>query len=444
MNTVTEDDRRSVLEVWLTEFRRRTKVLLDPLTDDDLHLQHHQIMSPLVWDVGHVANFEELWLLRELDGRPPTDSRLDQIYNPFENPRWTRADLDILSRHEAFAYLDDVRREALGVLRRSELDPAEPLLRHGYVWAMVAQHESQHQETMLQALDLRGDLPPYPPALEAVAPAATAVDDAERVVIPAGPFELGTDDVRVAYDNERPAHRVDLPAFAIDRYPVTARRYAEFVAAGGYQDERWWSRRGWAWQQESGETAPQGWIPDGGGWRVHRFGRERPLAPSEVVQHVSYWEAEAFCRFTGGRLPSEAEWEKAARWDEAAQRSRRYPWGDGSPTPERANLDHRGWGPSVVGAYPGGASAYGVEQLVGDVYEWTSSDFVPYPGYDVFPYAEYSAVFFGDEYKVLRGASWATSALVGRASFRNWDYPQRRQIFSGIRVAYSPPGAGGG
>lgn len=437
MTGIATDDGRLILEHWLEHYRARTRRMLAPLCDDDLHRQFDRIMSPLVWDVGHVANFEELWLLREVAGRVPHDERLDDVYNPFDNPRGVRAELDTLARDEAYAYMDHVRAEALAILRRGDFDPGRPLVRHGYVWSMVAQHEAQHQETMLQAMDLAGDLPPYPPALERALPVARSVDDTERVVVPAGPFELGTDDCAHAYDNERPGHRIDLPGFAVERFPVTARRYAEFVAAGGYRVREWWSDAGWAWLRDTGHGAPQGWTPaPDGGWLVRRFGHVLPLEPAEVVQHVSFWEAEAFCRFAGGRLPTEAEWEKAARWDPARARARTYPWGEEPPGPDRANLDHAAYGPGPAGAYPRGASAYGVEQLVGDVYEWTRSDFVPYPGYETFPYPEYSDVFFDDGYKVLRGASWATSTIVARASFRNWDYPQRRQIFSGIRVAH--------
>ena len=437
MRALATDEQRLALEQWLTETRARTERMLAPLGDGDLERQYDPIMSPLIWDVGHVANFEELWLLRELDGRPACDERLDQVYNPFENPRWVRGDLGILNRREAFAYLMEVRRDALAVMRRTELDPTRPLLRDGYVWSMVAQHEAQHQETMLQAMDLRGDLPPYPPVLQRRARAGRPVDDADRVVIAGGAFELGTDDVAHAYDNERPRHLAELPTFALDRFPVTVRRYAEFVATGGYERPEWWSPAGWAWREDAGHDVPQGWFRRrDGDLFVRRFGHAIPLEANEVVQHVSYWEAEAFCRFAGGRLPTEAEWEKAARWDPVQRRARRYPWGDEPPDPRRANLDHAAFGPAPAGAYPLGASAYGVEQLVGDVYEWTSSDFQPYPGYETFPYAEYSEVFFGDGYKVLRGASWATSSTVSRATFRNWDYAKRRQIFSGIRVAY--------
>jgi iron(II)-dependent oxidoreductase len=404
----------------LSRVRTRTHTMVDPLSNDDVHKQFNPIMGPVVWDVGHVGNFEEYWLLREVGGLPAHDEAYDEMYNPFDNPRWSRGELPLLDRDEAYEYIAQVRAEAFDLLRSTELDPEAPLLRDGYVYNMVLQHEAQHQETVLQALDLRDDLDPYPIAAGRRLPEPRRVDDTARVEIPAGPFSMGTDDTTFAYDNERPAHLVDVARFSIDKYPTTVRRFAEFMSAGGYEREDLWSRDGWTWLTEQGHTSPQGWIPDlGGGWLVRRFGHIRPLDPMEPVQHVSYHEAEAFARWAGGRLPTEPEWEKAAAWDPAAGRSRTYPWGEAQPTADHANLD-----------------AYGVEQMLGDTYEWTTSWFDGYPGYTSFPYPEYSEVFFGDDYRVLRGASWATSPDVARNTFRNWDYAIRRQIMSGVRLAW--------
>src|SRR6266536_605462 len=262
---------RHELERDLAAVRRRLERLTAPLDDDTLHSQHDSIMSPLVWDVGHVGNCEELWLLREVAGRPAHDPGLDHVYNPFENPRWVRGDLPVLPRAEAGAYLADVRAEALEVLRSVELGHERPLLAGGYVYRMIVQHESQHQETMLQTLDLRGAAPdaasePYGPAAARRLPAlARPVDDTERVTVAGGPFRMGTDDRSSAYDNERPSHVVEVPAFALDRFPVTARRFAAFVADRGYARPELWSQAGRAWLAETGERAPQGWERDGDG-----------------------------------------------------------------------------------------------------------------------------------------------------------------------------------
>jgi iron(II)-dependent oxidoreductase len=255
-----------------------------------------------------------------------------------------------------------------------------------------------------------------------------------EVLVEAGPFQMGASDDPWAYDNERPAHLVDLPAYYIDTTPVTNRAYIAFIEAGGYDDPRWWHPKGWEWRTTKDKRAPGFWTREGGQWLRRRFGRIEPVPPDEPVQHVSWYEADAYARWAGKRLPTEAEWEKAARWDPGAQRSRRFPWGD-SYEEGRANLGQRRLRPAPVGAFPQGASAYGVHQMLGDVWEWTSSDFTAYPGFRSFPYKEYSEVFFGPEYKVLRGGSWAADPLAVRGTFRNWDYPIRRQIFTGFRCA---------
>ena len=419
--------------------RRETVRLLAPLDDDELARQSDPIMSPLVWDLGHIGNYEELWLLRRLGDTSFADPRLDRIYDAFENPRWTRSELPLLSRSDATEYLADVRAAALRTLETAPLAGGDPLLADGFVYSLVLQHEAQHQETVLQALDLRREATPYALAVDRRPRQGRTVDDTDRVLVPAGPWVLGTDDPR-SYDNERPSHAIDVPTFALDRFPVTCRRYAAFVADGGYERPELWSEAGRAWLVEHGHCAPQGWLPaTDGGWQVRRFHRLRPLDPREPVEHVSWFEAEAFAAWAGGRLPTEAEWEKAATWTPVGAR-RRHPWGDAPPRADRANLRQPAgvvrWGPAPVGSYPAGAAPCGAEQLLGDVFEWTASGFDAYPGTVAFPYAEYSEVFYGGEYRVLRGASWASRPEVARSSFRNWDHPHRRQIFAGFRLAW--------
>jgi iron(II)-dependent oxidoreductase len=244
---------------------------------------------------------------------------------------------------------------------------------------------------------------------------------------------MGTDTEPWALDNERPAYRVDVPAFWIDTTPVTNAAYTAFIDAGGYDDPRWWTPEGWQHRLEAALVAPQFWRRDGDRWLRRRFGVVEPVPGDEPVQHVCWYEADAYARWAGKRLPTEAEWEKAARHDPTSDRSRRFPWGDEDPTPAHANLGQRHLQPAAAGACPAGASAYGVRQLIGDVWEWTSSGFHPYPGFAAFPYREYSEVFFGGDYRVLRGGSWATDEAATRATFRNWDHPIRRQIFAGFR-----------
>jgi iron(II)-dependent oxidoreductase len=415
----------------LTAVRARSFDLLEPLPPEALVRQHSPLMSPLVWDLAHVGNYEDLWLLRAVgvDGVGP---QYDDTYDAFRHARKDRPGLDLLDQHAARRYLAEVRERAVDRLAGIELDASAPLLREGFVYGMVVQHEHQHDETMLATLNLMA-APGYRPAL-APPPVATA-PVTDEVLVTAGPFVMGTSDEPWAYDNERPCHVVDLPAYWIDAAPVTNGQYAAFVAAGGYDDRSWWVPEGWAWRQEAGLEHPQGWRRAGAGWERTRFGWEEPLPAGEPVQHVCWYEADAYARWAGKRLPTEAEWEKAAAWDPVTERPRRYPWGDEPPTGHEANLDQCHFGPAPVGAYPAGASAYGCVQLLGDVWEWTASDFRAYPGFVSYPYREYSEVFFGPEYKVLRGGSWATHPTAARTTFRNWDYPIRRQIFAGFRCA---------
>ena len=427
----------------LEEARRRSLDLLAPLDEPDLLRQHDPIMSPLVWDLGHVGNFEELWLLRAVTGSEPIDAALDDVYDAFRHPRPNRPSLPLLGPDEARRYLSAVRGRALDALERADLDDASrPLVTGGYVYAMVAQHEQQHDETMLATLQLM-DGPGYRPLAPPVPEPAVAIADLPaEVTVPAGPFVMGADGLdraEAAYDNERPAHVVELGEFAIDTFPVSNRAYAEFVESGGYGESRWWSPEGWRWRQEAGVEHPQFWRREGPAtWSRLRFGWREDLPPDEPVQHVCWHEADAYARSAGKRLPTEAEWEKAASWSPDGDRRRRFPWGDDAPDASRANLGQHRYGPAPLGAYPGGASAVGAHQMIGDVWEWTSSDFEPYPGFTSFPYREYSEVVFGSGYKVLRGASWATSPLVARTTFRNWDLAVRRQIFAGFRCARDP------
>jgi iron(II)-dependent oxidoreductase len=417
----------------LEAVRRRSLDLLAPLDDAALLAQHSPLMSPLVWDLAHVGNYEEIWLVRALGG-PAIGEAHDDTYNAFRHPRRERPSLPLLPPPAARAYIAEVRALALDVLDRGGLGD-DPLRREGFVYGMVVQHEHQHDETMLATLQLMAE-PGYRPVR--TPPPEPLVDPTslpEEVLVPAGPFVMGTDTEPWAYDNERPAHVVDLPAFWIDTFPTTCAQYLEFVDAGGYDDPRWWSQQGWAWRCEAGLQHPQFWRREGSQWFCLRFGWREPLRPDEPVQHVCWYEADAYARFRGKRLPTEAEWEKAASWDPATGTKRRYPWGDADPDPSRANLGQRHFGPAPVGAYPAGASPYGVHQMIGDVWEWTASTFRPWPGFVAFPYREYSEVFFGDEYRVLRGGSWATHPVAVRTTFRNWDFPIRRQIFTGIRLA---------
>lgn len=412
--------------------RERTTLLTDSVDDHELTAQHSPLMSPLVWDLAHIGNQEELWLLRDVGGREAMRPDIDGLYDAFEHPRASRPSLPLLAPAEARSYATEVRGRALDVLGSTPLG-GRPLLRSGFAFGMIAQHEQQHDETMLITHQLRTG----PAALSAPEPpgATDAAALPVEVLVPGGPFTMGTSTEPWALDNERPAHRREVPGFLIDTAPVTCAAYQAFIEDGGYTEQRWWAPEGWAMVREHELKAPLFWHRDAGQWLHRRFGVTEPVPADEPVLHVSWYEADAYARWAGRRLPTEAEWEKAARHDPGAGRSRRYPWGDEDPTPERANLGQRHLRPAPAGAYAAGRSPSGAGQLIGDVWEWTSSDFLPYPGFAPFPYREYSEVFFGPGHKVLRGGSFAVDAVACRGTFRNWDLPVRRQIFSGFRTA---------
>ncbi|MEX0980125.1 MAG: ergothioneine biosynthesis protein EgtB [Gemmatimonadota bacterium] len=452
----------------LSEARSYTLRLIDPLTEEELRAQHDSLMSPMIWDLGHIGHFEEVWLLEKSraaagagvgfgGGEAPRDAAdegLRGIYNPFQHPRATRDRLPLPARADALAYLEQIRRKVLEEVPRLDFSSPDPLLRDGFVVALVLQHEYQHNETILQTLQLKEGRP-YPGLAPVDTPAPRTEPDSRTpdpdsdeppggvipmdgamVRFPGGVVAIGTDDRTVAYDNERPLHMRRLEPFWIDVTPVTNAAFLRFVEEGGYRTRDFWSVAGWRWLENSGVTAPRHWKKGREGqWRVDVMGHDRPLRPHAPVCHVCWFEAEAYARFAGRRLPTEFEWEAAATWSPDTGAKQLFPWGDTPPTPELANLDSSHFDCVAVETYPGNVSPSGCSGMIGDVWEWTSSDFTGYPGFRPFPYPEYSGVFFGSEYKVLRGGSWATRPGAIRGTFRNWDYPIRRQIFSGFRCA---------
>lgn len=419
---------RELLADGLTRARERTRKLV-AFDEEELRRQYHPLMSPLVWDLAHIGQQEELWLVRDgnLDVPGLLPANVEGLYDAFVHSRASRVDLPLLSPKEAHTYLDTVRAKALDAL---EITPDEATFKFG----LVISHENQHNETMLQALNLRTGTPllaagtPLPAGRPGVA--GTSVE------VPGGPFVLGVDaaDEPFSLDNERPAHTVDVPGFRIGRVPVTNAEWRAFIDDGGYRRPELWSSRGWEHRAQAGLTAPQFWNAAEG--TRTRFGHVESIPDDEPVQHVTYFEAEAYATWAGARLPTEIEWEKACAWDPATGKRRRYPWGANHPNAALANLSGDALRPAPVGAYPQGASAYGAEQMLGDVWEWTSSPLRPWPGFTPMIYDRYSEPFFEGDYRVLRGGSWAVASDILRPSFRNWDHPIRRQIFAGVRLAW--------
>lgn len=385
----------------LEDARTRTNSIMDLFSDDELQAACCDYLSPPVWDVGHIGNFEELWLIQHLEETRELREGYNSTYDAFENPRQIRPNLQLLDRASVKQYLHEVRSRVLAGLAEGDL-PA-----NGFLHQMLANHEGQHQETLLQSMQFRGPRPVQTRQL----PRGTGAT--EWVSIAGGKFSMGRKQTVGVYDNEAPPYEVTVATFQLQSTPVTIGQFKEFVDAGGYSAKEVWSSRGWDWLQETQAKRPLYWT---------EFTRRTIIdqqkledAANEILCHVTYFEAEAFAKWSNARLPTEAEWEYAAQ---------------GSLI---GNTDQTGFKPSEAGAYP--SNPYGLRQMLGDVWEWTSSNFEPYPGFEAYPYEEYSEVFFGGDYKVLRGGSWATRSSMASATFRNWDHPYRAQIFSGIRLA---------
>ena len=425
-----------LLTARLEMVRDRTLDLVAPLDEEWVARTPDPIMSPPAWDLAHIAAYEELWLVTRLSDTRPMHPHLQATYDAFETPRAVRGEIRILDGAESRAYMDAVRAQALDVLRQTDISPDGPeLTRDGFVWHMVAQHEAQHDETLLQTLQL---MPPgaYSPCAGALPPGDEGPGAPDPVEIAGGRMVMGAPVGRGALDCEQPAHARVVAPFRLDRNPVTIGRHLEFIRDGGYHDERYWSAEGWAWRESEGVEAPLHWQPDGaGGWTRTWFGCTEEVDPAEILCHISFHEAEAHARWAGGRLPTEHEWEFAARHDPASADDAWAPWGEAAHD-GLANLGQASFRPSRAGAYPDGVAPSGCAHMVGDVWEWTSTEFDAYPGFRAFPYREYAEPFFGDGYRVLRGGSWATQSVAARTTFRNWDLPQRRQIFAGMRVAW--------
>ena len=351
----------------LAEFeqaRRGTLALVARLSEEDLERVQSPIMSPLVWDLGHIAAYEDLWIGHRHGGMPLLRPDLADLYDAFETPRAIRGEIEALGPADARAYLEAVRERTTDAITRAGVGD-------GFVCEMVLRHELQHSETMRQTMAIAGLLPSgEPPSAPLGGPAE------EWVEIGAGSFAMGAPPDTFAYDNERPRHTADTEAFRIARHPVSAGSWMRFAEDGGYERREWWSPEGWAFRAE------------------HHIGPHPALAasdPGAPACHVSWFEADAFARANDARLPTEAEWERAASSGALAE--------------------------------------------IGRSWEWTETTFHGYPGFVAHPYREYSEVFFGERYRVLRGSSWATNPRVASLTFRNWDLPQRRQIFAGLRLA---------
>jgi iron(II)-dependent oxidoreductase len=396
------------------------------------------IVNPPLWEIGHVAWFQELWVLRNLYKQGPLLEAGDALYNSAEIAHDTRWDLRLPSRPKTLNYM----QETLGrvIDRLSARTPSEEEV---YFHLLATFHEDMHAEAITYTRQTLGHAPPKLPhtSEDQHAGGTQGGPLPGDVEIPGGTFVLGgSADLPFVFDNEKWAHPVVVKTFRIARAAVTNIEFLAFVEDGGYQQRKWWSESGWAWREKEAAQHPVYWRRESEGrWLQRIFDTFVPLRDHLPVIHINWYEADAYCNWAGRRLPAEAEWEMAACAEPASdgrgitQRKRRFPWGDDPPTSERANLDWRAMGCLEVGALPDGDSAFGCRQMIGNVWEWTASDFLPYPGFVIDPYKEYSQPWFGT-HKVLRGGCWTTRSRLIRNTWRNFYTPDRRDVWAGFRT----------
>lgn len=401
---------REAVAVALHHCRIGTLKLFDGIDREQFCRQVHPDFSPVGWHLGHIAYTEELWLLQHCAGFSSAFSQYHSLFTANGLPKQERVHLPTLS--EVQGYLDTVRKQVLDYL---EVAPIEQQKR---LWHFILQHESQHCETIAFVLFMQQQLTQSPISHP---PSSIPTLSSPMIEISAGEFEQGNDGIE-ALDNERSAHRLALETYWIDPYPVTCGEYQKFMEADGYQNPQWWSTAGWKWLQENPIDRPLYWS-------------DHPAFKYHPVCGLSWYEADAYCRFVGKRLPTESEWEKAASWEPVLGKKRRYPWGEQEPTALLCNHDNQVGKTTPVNAYPAGVSAYGCWDMLGNVWEWTASWFEPYEGFKSYPYPGYSQAYFDGEHRVLRGGSWTTRPWSLRSSFRNWYHPGVRQILAGFRCA---------
>ncbi len=442
----TPRNTREELSGMLLDSRERTFELINDLTDEQMIGPLLSIVNPPLWEIGHLAWFQEYWNLRRREGTrdefDPSEvlDNGDELYNSAEVEHDSRWELPLLSYEETLAYMQQVLARTLEKVEIRAGDPETD-----YYVRLAAFHEDMHGEAFTYTRHTHGIPAPrlstYDPSILNGQPVGPLEGDVE---VPGGEFVLGAspeESVPFVFDNEKWAHPVQVAPFRISRSPVTNEEFARFVDAGGYQDGDLWSEEGRRWLRSTGAGQPVYWSRTGDGWQHRRFDRTEPLPPHQPMMHLSWYEAEAYCRWAGRRLPTEAEWELAAAAEPTpggggiTSRKRLYPWGDEPPeaVPGRANLDGRLLGPVDVAAFPEGESAFGLRQMLGNVWEWCADDFQPYPGFERDPYKEYSEPWFGD-HKVMRGGCWVTRGRMLRNTWRNFAPPHRRDLFSGFRT----------
>ncbi len=418
--------------------RARSRDIFARLRDDAYHAQPIALRHPIVFYDGHLPGFSFNTLVKRALGGASIDPSLERLFargiDPHEGAH-QEAKLTWPDRSVVEAFGEEADRRVVEALMHADLDrPGHPLLDRMQAVFAILEHEEMHQETLLymwHRLPYASKRAPagYTPRVEGEVPPIEWVD------VPAGRVTLGVDAARLVFgwDNESPACSADVAAFQIERHDVTNARFLEFVEDDGYRDPQWWRLDDWAWVQAERREHPMFWEREGGRWFWRGMFERLPLPASWPV-YVSLAEASAFARWSGARLPGEAEFQRAAYGSPSGERP--YPWGTESPTPGRGVFDFSAWDPEPAGSHPEGASAWGVHDLVGNGWEWTSTPFAPFPGFTPLPaYPEYSADFFDGEHFVIKGASPVTARELLRPSFRNWFRARYPYVYATFRCA---------
>ncbi len=445
LNTRLKNEIREKME----ETRRYTLELVDIVDDNDFRRQLHKEFSPIGWHLGHIGNFEAFWILQRCKKEPSLSQYYDFFFSPVENPKPNREKLP--EREEILEYLERVRKRVFQYLSQIDFYEDHPLLQGARVFKTIIQHEYQHNETiilLLQMLDVEKKRKPFIYDLRSSREKsdrvkiekASHIEISEpkapdgMVLIPGGTFLMGSFDEAESLDNERPQHSLYLKDYYIDIYPVTNGEFLKFIVEGGYEEKSLWTEEGWEWKTRNRIRTPLYWREKGKGrWVKKDLFKISKIEPDHPVVHISWYEADAYAKFVGKRLPTEEEWEKAASWNPELKKKNVYPWGDNEPESGRCNFNLQNGGTTSVYRYPDGKSFYGCFDMTGNVWEWTSSWFKPYDGFRAYPYEGYSVPYFDNQHKVLRGGSFATRGTILRSTLRNWYHPYYREIFVGFR-----------
>ena len=414
-----------VLSAWVRDARNRTLQMVADLDDQQIMGPMLPTVNPLLWEMGHAAWFQEHWVLRHVAGQQPILAGSDDLFDSIAIEHAVRWDLPIPPRQRVIGYLEQVADNVIDLLNRSNL--TEELV---YFVKLSVFHEDMHAESFAYTRQTHGY--PMPQLILSDTESCSDGDhDPGEVEFDGCEFMLGAArDTVFAFDNEKWANPVHVQPFSISRQAVNQQQFAEFVNDGGYRRREFWCDDGWQWRTEHQATHPVYWNYQGDIWMRRHFDCWVPLEPDAAMMHVNWYEANAWCRWAGRRLPTEAEWELAAA---GSPHQRHYPWGEQAPEFDHANLDFQVMGCVPTWAHPQGDSPEGCRQLIGNVWEWTANTFQPYPGFAVDPYKDYSKPSFGKR-KVLRGGCWATTGRMIRNTWRNYYQADRRDVFGGFRT----------